>query len=166
MKLWLCMIKHDVYSLWKGTTMKTAIVFYSKHHQNTRKLIDAIKAEDKEVELIDVTVNKNIHLSEYERIGVASGIYYAGFAKSLMTYLSEHLPENKQVFALYTCGQNSSRHTKGVKRLVKEKNGTYLGEYGCLGFDSFGPFKLVGGLRKGHPTEAEIRGAVEFYKAL
>ena len=36
----------------------------------------------------------------------------------------------------------------------------------CLGYDTFGPFKLVGGIAKGHPTEAEIKGAVEFYQAL
>ena len=36
----------------------------------------------------------------------------------------------------------------------------------CLGFDTFGPFKLVGGLAKGHPDEAEIEKAVEFYSSL
>ena len=41
-----------------------------------------------------------------------------------------------------------------------------IGEYECLGFDTFGPFKLVGGLQKGHPTEEEIRKAVEFYQGL
>ena len=34
------------------------------------------------------------------------------------------------------------------------------------GFDTFGPFKLVGGLQKGHPTEEELQGAIEFYKNL
>ena len=34
--------------------MKTAIVYYSKHHGNTKKLLDAIAAEN-EVTLIDVT---------------------------------------------------------------------------------------------------------------
>ena len=35
--------------------MKTAILFYSKHHGNTRKLVDAIKAADDSVTLIDIT---------------------------------------------------------------------------------------------------------------
>ncbi len=34
------------------------------------------------------------------------------------------------------------------------------------GFDTFGPFKIVGGLQKGHPTEEELQAAVEFYKNL
>ena len=64
----------------------------------------------------------------------------------------------KEVFALYTCGQDRASYTKDIKALVERKHGTYLGEYGCLGFDTFGPFKLVGGLQKGHPTEEEIEG--------
>ena len=35
--------------------MSTAIIYYSEHHGNTKKLLDAIKAADPAVELIDVT---------------------------------------------------------------------------------------------------------------
>ena len=31
---------------------------------------------------------------------------------------------------------------------------------------TFGPFKLMGGLAKGHPDEADIAGAVAFYKEI
>ena len=144
--------------------MKTAIVFYSQHHKNTRKLVDAIKERDPDVKLIDVSVTKVAELDGYDRIGIASGIYYSKFAKPLMEYLATHLPEGKKVFALYTCGQMRASYTKDIKALVEEKKGTYLGEYGCFGFDTFGPFKLVGGLQKGHPTEEEIQGAVAFFK--
>ena len=41
-----------------------------------------------------------------------------------------------------------------------------MGRYGCLGFDTFGPFKPVGGIAEGHPTEDEISGAVRFYESL
>lgn len=146
--------------------MKTAIVFYSQHHKNTIKLVDAIKVADPDVKLIDVSVTKVAELNEYDRIGIASGIYYSKFAKPLMEYLTTHLPEGKEVFALYTCGQMRASYTKDVKALAKEKKGSYIGEYCCLGFDTFGPFKLVGGLQKGHPTEEEIQGAVTFYTEL
>ena len=36
----------------------------------------------------------------------------------------------------------------------------------CKGFDTYGPFKLVGGIKKGHPTQTEINGAVKFFEAL
>ncbi len=54
--------------------MKTAIVYYSKHHGNTKKLIDAIATVDSTVSLIDVTDNPDTDLSDYDRIGFASGI--------------------------------------------------------------------------------------------
>lgn len=146
--------------------MKTEIVFYSQHHRNTRKLVQAIKEDDPEVKLIDVSVNKVAELDGYDRIGIASGIYYSKFAKPLMEYLATHLPEGKEVFALYTCGQMRASYTKDIKALVEEKKCSYIGEYGCLGFDTFGPFKLVGGLQKGHPTEEEIQGAVDFYRGI
>ena len=60
--------------------MKTAIVYYSKHHGNTKKLLDAIAAAA-EVDLIDVTADKDADLLGYDRIGFASGIYYSSFAK-------------------------------------------------------------------------------------
>ena len=65
--------------------MKTAIVYYSKHHGNTKKLLDAIAAEN-EVTLIDVTEQASADLSGYDRIGFASGIYYNSFAKQLLSF--------------------------------------------------------------------------------
>ena len=44
--------------------MKTAIVYYSQHHGNTKKLLDAI-AEKHDVTLIDVVRDKDVDISEY-----------------------------------------------------------------------------------------------------
>lgn len=77
--------------------MKTAIVYYSKHHSNTKKLLDAI-AEKHEVTLVDVTDNPITDLSGYDRIGFASGIYYSKFQKALLKYAEEHMPEGKETF--------------------------------------------------------------------
>ena len=145
--------------------MKTAIVYYSIHHGNTKKLLDAI-AEKNEVTLIDVTEQASADISEYDRIGFASGIYYASFAKELKEYASVHLPENKEVFYIYTHGAPKGNFLKAMREIANQKHCRELGEYRCLGFDTFGPFKLVGGIAKGHPTEEEIRGAVEFYGRL
>ena len=52
---------------------------------------------------------------------------------------------DKEVFAIYTYGRESSTYTKNVKILVDKRHGAYLGEYCCYGFDTFGPYKLVVG---------------------
>jgi hypothetical protein len=50
--------------------------------------------------------------------------------------------------------------------VVKEKNADIVGEYGCPGFDTFGPFKIVGGIRKGRPNENDIAKAVQFFRGI
>lgn len=85
--------------------MKTAIVYYSKHHENTKKLLDAIKENSKdEITLIDVTKTQSIDLTSFERIGFASGIYFSKFENRILTFAKDFLPKNKEVFFIYTCG--------------------------------------------------------------
>ena len=149
----------------------TAICYYSQHHGNTKKLLDAIRKSDPEVVLIDVTngVMKDgpADLEEYDRIGFASGIYYSSFAKQLLAYLRDQLPEGKDVFFLYTAGAGrNDRFAREISEAAKEKKARILGTYGCSGYDTFGPFKLVGGLKKGHPDAKEIGEAVQFYRSL
>ena len=146
--------------------MKTAIVYYSKHHGNTKKLLDAIAVAHEDLVLIDVTASKSSDLSDYDRIGFASGIYYGAFAKQIQAFAAENLPENKSVFLIETCGAPRKGYFSAIEKIAEEKNCSVIGKYECLGFDTFGPFKLIGGLQKGHPTEDEIRKAVEFYQNL
>ena len=41
-----------------------------------------------------------------------------------------------------------------------------MGSYGCPGFDTFGPFKLIGGIAKGRPNNEDIEEAVNFFHNL
>lgn len=50
--------------------------------------------------------------------------------------------------------------------VTKSKHYNGLGRYISRGYDTYGLFKLVGGLQKGNPTEEEIKRAVDFYKNL
>lgn len=145
--------------------MNTAIVYYSQHHGNTKKLLDAIAAAE-DVTLIDVTADPNADLSAFDRVGLASGIYFNAFAKQLMAFADARLPEGRDVLFIYTHGAPTGGFLKGIREIAGKKKCRELGAYHCLGFDTFGPFRLVGGIAKGHPTEDEIRGAVEFYRGL
>ena len=145
--------------------MKTAVVYYSEHHGNTKKLLDAIAAKH-DVTLINVTKTPETDLSGYDRIGLASGIYYSSFAKQLLAYAEEHLPEGKDVFYIFTHGAPKGMFLNAVRKIAEAKHCRELGDYHCQGYDTFGPFKLVGGISKGHPTEDEISGAVSFYEGL
>ena len=145
--------------------MKTAIVYYSEHHGNTKKLLDAI-AEKHDVTLINVTKSPETDLSGYDRIGLASGIYYSSFAKQIIAYAEKKLPDEKPVFFIYTHGAPKGDFLKGIRAVTQKKNCPEIGEFRCQGYDTFGPFKLVGGIAKGHPTADEIQKAVEYYQNL
>ncbi|MCI6378789.1 MAG: flavodoxin family protein [Clostridiales bacterium] len=144
--------------------MNTAIVYYSKHHGNTKKLVDAI-AREYDVTAIDVAQNPCPDLTGYTLIGLASGIYYSKFHKSLLN-IAETLPRGKKVFLLYTYGAKKDTYTRAIREAAAKSYARVVGEYGCFGFDTFGPFRLIGGMAKGHPNQDELRGAVSFFEGI
>lgn len=145
--------------------MKTAIIYYSKHHENTKKLLDAIAAEH-EVTLIDALQAQEFDLTDYDLIGFASGIYYSKFHKSVLQFAEKNLPNNKSVFFIYTYGGKKEGYTKAIEAAVSKKSAKVKGSFGCPGFNTFGPFKLVGGIAKGHPNNTDINDAVKFFDGL
>lgn len=145
--------------------MKTAIVYYSKHHGNTKKLLDAIAAKY-EVTLLDAIEDADADLTAYDRIGFASGIYYSKFHKSVLQFAEKNLPAGREVFFLYTYGVKKPNYTEAIRNVTEAKGAEILGEYGCLGFNTFGPFKLIGGIAKGHPTQMELTEATAFFAEL
>lgn len=145
--------------------MKTAIIYYSKHHGNTKKLLDAISAKH-EVTLIDATQAREFDLTNYDRIGFASGIYYSKFHKSVLQFAEKNLPPNKQVFFIYTYGAEKDGYTKAIESVTLKKSAKIKGTFGCFGFNTFGPFKLIGGIAKGHPNKDDIDNAVRFFDNL
>jgi len=145
--------------------MKIAICYYSKHHGNTRKVIEnMIVGQD--VDLIDVTAVTEVDLEKYDVIGFASGIYYGKFQKNVIEFAKQYMPMHKKTFFVYTYGSKGNGFTKAIKDAMKNKQSKNLGEYGCRGFDTFGPFKWIGGVAKGHPDENDLQKAKEFYNVI
>ena len=69
----------------------TVIVYASKHHGNTKKLLEAL-AEQEDVELLDIAENEQYDLSGYSRIGIASGIAYGKYYPQMLKFLENNLP--------------------------------------------------------------------------
>ena len=145
--------------------MKTLIVYHSEHHGNTKKLLDAI-ADQEEVTLVEAGDASKIDASGYDLIGLASGIYYQKFHKDVLNWAEQNLPQGKKVFFLYTCGVKRNGYLDAIEQVVVSKASNIVGRYNCLGFDTFGPFKLVGGIAKGRPNEEDVTGFKEFFVGL
>ena len=142
--------------------MKAAIVYFSKHHQNTFKVVKAI-SDKYGADLIDVSAEPKCDLRDYDVIGFASGIYYSKFHKQVISCAENCLPKNKKVFLVYTYSAFRKGYTNAIMNVLKEKNAAYLGEYNCPGFNTFGLFKLLGGIKKGRPNNSDISGAIKFF---
>ena len=145
--------------------MKTAICYYSRHHGNTLRVIEAMAGAG-DTELIDVTARKAVRLEDYDRVGFASGIYGFEFHKAVVEFARQYLPKGKPVFFVYTYGGVKGTGAKAVAKIAAERGCPVLGEFSCRGFDTFGPFKLTGGIAKGHPDAPDLEDAREFYRSL
>jgi len=144
---------------------KAVIIYASIHHGSTKKLVEAI-ADHYDLAQIDATAQQQADLSEYDLIGFASGIDFGRFYDSVEQFLATNLPEDKKVFFLYTCAKVNHRFTEKIKAAAHEKRAIILGEYGCRGYNTYGPWKLIGGMNRNHPSEDEISNAVRFFASL
>ena len=145
--------------------MKTAVCYYSRHHGNTLKVLQAM-AQEGEIDLIDVTARRAVHLEEYDCVGLASGIYGFAFEKSVLEFARQYLPAGKPVFFVYTYGVAKGEGAKSPAAIAGEKGCPILGEFSCRGYDTFGPLRLVGGIAKGHPDAGELESARSFFRGL
>lgn len=57
-------------------------------------------------------------------------------------------------------------YIKTAEELIKSKDASFAGYYSCSGYDTWGPFKLIGGKNKNHPDENDIKKAIQFYENL
>jgi flavodoxin len=104
-------------------------------------------------------------LAGYDLIGFGSGIYMGKHHKTLLDF-AETLPHpGKAAFVFSTCGSGKNQHG-ALRDILVQKGFAIKGEFTCAGFDTFGPFKFIGGLKKGHPDEKDLEDARAFARGL
>lgn len=127
--------------------MRTIILYASRHHGNTKKLVDAIVEAHPEIDTLDVKAlgkNEYPNLHEYHLIGVATGIYYSEIDKDMARVLTNVLQPQDKVFGLMTYGGKNKWYGKDIDGICRMRQAIFMGVYGCPGFDTWGPFKLAG----------------------
>ena len=144
--------------------MKTMIVYASRHHGSTEKLVQHLAAVFG-LTLHNAEASAAVDYAGYDLIGFASGIDFGKFYPSV-TQLAAQLPPDKQVFALYTCARDQAKYGSEIASIAAERGCTFLGKYGCRGYNTYGPWKLIGGMNKQHPDVQELEAAVRFFGSL
>ncbi len=145
--------------------MKTLIVYTSFHHNNTEKIARAMAG----VLDADLTDPEDADIQEYDLIGFGSGIYFGKHDKRLLK-LAENLSASgrKKAFVFSTSGLSdrmnifASHFHNPLKKKLQEKGFDVVGEFNCPGFDTAGPFKVIGGVSKGRPNKEDMEKAKRF----
>jgi flavodoxin len=148
--------------------MKTLIICFSYHHKNTEK-IAAVLAKTLNAQVKAPSEVDPNGLSDFDLVGFGSGISFGSHYKVLLDFAEKLSPvTGKKAFIFSTSGQtgNGTKFHKKLREKLQSKGFTVTGEFNCAGFDTYGFLKILGGIKKGHPDEEDLKQAKAFAQTL
>ena len=146
--------------------MKSMIVLCSWHHNNTRKvaeaIADVIRADIKNPAETDEEDFKN-----YDLIGFGSGIDSGKHYRELLDF-ADKLPPSKDrrcfIFstsAIYSEEKTVKDHAR-LRETLLSKGYRIEGEFSCPGFNTNSFLKYFGGMNKDRPNAGDLQNARKF----
>jgi flavodoxin len=149
--------------------MKVILVCKSVSHGNTQRVAEAIGQVlgGRVVAPADIDPAE---LADYDLVGFGSGIYNMAFHPELRRFIAS-LPAGRQgkAFVFRTSGVPEPpfrRYVTTLTREIEKKGFDVVDAFGCRGFDTSLPLRLIGGIRKGHPDPTDIAAARAFAENL
>ncbi len=142
------------------------VIYKSIHKGNTLKIASAI-GDVLGARVVDAKDVLQEDIDSSELVGFGSGIYIGKFHKSL-TELIAGLPEGKKKrsFVFSTSGMKRNALVnmshKHIKNLLQKKGFEVIGDFNCLGYDTYGPLKYINGVNKGRPNKDDVESAKKF----
>lgn len=146
--------------------MRSTLVCASVSHGNTRRIADAI-APILQATVIEPEGLDPERLGDDDLVGFGSGIFLGSFHDRLLDGIRA-LPDRQHAgtaFVFATSGFPEFKirpFTAPVVKLLRQKGFDVLDTFVCRGWDTFWPFKPVGGLRKGRPAATDLQAARSF----
>ncbi|WP_030247007.1 flavodoxin family protein [Streptomyces sp. NRRL S-350] len=149
--------------------MKAVMVCASVSHGNTRRIAEVmgrvLAAEVVEPERIDPA-----ELADYDLVGFGSGIFTGRFHPRLRDFVRS-VPAGRggRAFVFATSGLPERRLRPFTRPLVRQLEGKgfeVTGTFSCRGFDTWLPFKLVGGINRTRPDGGDLAAARAFAEGL
>jgi 8-oxo-dGTP diphosphatase / 2-hydroxy-dATP diphosphatase len=149
--------------------MKTLIIYISTHNRNTEKVAEVISKE-LNADLIKVNELKNYDVSDYDLIGLGSGIYMGKHHISILDVANKlKNVQNKRFFIFSTSGTRElffNNFNKDLKEIILKRGGRLIDSFSCRGYSNYGPLKLFGGMNKNRPNQEDLEKAIVFAKTL
>ena len=150
--------------------MKSLVIVYSYHHNNTEKIAHAIAG----VLGAPVKTPQQVTPGEVagcDLVGFGSGIYSATFDPAVLA-LADQLPPalGKRAFLFSTFGAPTviasrefiEKNHNQVREKLQGKGYTIVGEFGCPGWNTNSFLRFFGGLNKGRPNKGDLADAEAF----
>ena len=161
-------------NLKESQTVKSLVIVFSYHHNNTEKIANTcakvLGAEVKTPQQV-----KPEDIAEYDMVGFGSGIYSATFDPSVLG-LADRLPNaaGKKAFlfstygapAVFAGGDFVTNNHSQIRKKLKAKGYTVIGEFGCAGWNTNSFLKYFGGLNKGRPNTEDLKNAETFAREM
>jgi flavodoxin len=146
--------------------MKSLLVLYSYHHDNTEKIAEVfakvLGAQIKTPQQVNPE-----ELQEYSLVGFGSGIYSEKHHEYLLDF-ADRLPRvtNKKAFIFSTSAITGEAKEAKDHSLLREKLQSkgymIVDEFSCKDFNTNSFLKLFGGMNKGRPNAEDLKNAEEF----
>ena len=150
--------------------MTSLLLVHSYHHNNTRKVAEAI-ASVLEAAIRTPEENTPESLEEADLIGFGSGIYGEKH-HALLLDLVDRLPQvdSKNAFIFSTSAimgkAKAARDHAALRDKLMAKGYIIVGEFSCRGFNTNSFMKYLGGMNRGRPNADDLKHAEEFARTL
>ncbi len=141
--------------------MKSLILLYSYHHNNTEKIAKVFsRVLDAQIQRTgDVNPQE---ISGYDLVGFGSGIYSDKHHLSMIEFVDQ-LPHesSKKAFIFSTAGMSNKDKTatdhSSIREKLEAKGYSVIGEFQCPGFNTNSFLKYFGGMNKGRPNAKDLQ---------
>ncbi|MFD3508575.1 flavodoxin family protein [Nocardia sp. NPDC058666] len=149
--------------------MKVILVCKSVSHGNTARIAQAM-SQVLGGRVVDPADIDPAELADCDLVGFGSGIFNMSFHPDLRRFIAA-LPtrQHRKAFVFRTSGLPETpfrRYVTTLTRSLEHKGFEVIDSFGCRGFDTVMPLRLVGGIHKSHPDAADIAAARAFAENL
>ncbi|WP_234432182.1 flavodoxin family protein [Streptomyces sp. NRRL S-378] len=151
-----------------GTPMKTLLVCTSVSHGNTRRVARAMAGvlDARVVAPQEVTPEE---VAEHDLVGFGSGVFAQRMHPDLLRFVRALPPSSGRAFVFATSGLPElafAPFTRPLVRLLAGRGRAVEATFTCRGFDTWAPFRLIGGINKQRPDADDLSAARAFARRL
>ncbi|WP_274911262.1 flavodoxin family protein [Streptomyces sp. WZ-12] len=149
--------------------MKAIIVCTSVSHGNTKRVAD-VMGQILQAPVVDPDEVDVAELATYDLVGFGSGIFSMQFHPRLRQFV-QTLPTaaRGKAFVFATSGLPElpfRPFTRPLVRLLEQKGFEVSSSFSCRAYDTWLPFKIVGGINKGRPNTVDLEAAQAYAQGL